>query len=309
MMDNEWWIDFVAGWVSGAVSVVACQPLDTILTRLQAGGNVLVVVQPVQAAGVQAAAGVTASATVAGAGAGAGTTASLSISTATITGRTLISNFGIRSLWKGSSPMIGAVPFQNALLMGGYGFGKRYADNSNNSNNGNSNNSNTLLPVFIGGCIGGILQSFLMSPIEWIKVNQQTSITAISTSSNNTAGTTVMKQFLNNKSNLWNRGLTATLLRDGIPHGCWFASYEYCKTIMSSSSSSEIYDYEASSNKNDSDSSSSSSSSSFYKTVTVPVVSGAIAATAAWVSLHYIYCSRFGSIKNKRPCLPVLPAA
>jgi hypothetical protein len=110
---------------------------------------------------------------------------------------------------------------------------------------------------------------------------------------------TVMKQFLNNKSNLWNRGLTATLLRDGIPHGCWFASYEYCKTIMSSSSSSEIYDYEASSNKNDSDSSSSSSSSSFYKTVTVPVVSGAFAATAAWVSLHYIYCTVVGLVVLK----------
>ncbi|OEU18119.1 mitochondrial carrier [Fragilariopsis cylindrus CCMP1102] len=229
-MNNEWWIDFVAGWVSGAASVIACQPLDTILTRLQAAGNKQIQTQAFTTAGT------------------------------TITGRQLISNYGISSLWKGSSSMIGAVPFQNALLMSGYGFGKRYAAAYDNSNE----NTNTLLPVFIGGCVGGILQSFLMSPIEWIKVNQQISITNNSTTTAGGTGTNVTKQFLQNKSNLWNRGLTATLLRDGIPHGVWFVSYEYCKTILINNNSS------------------SSSSSSFYKTVTVPIVSGAFAATAAW---------------------------
>jgi solute carrier family 25 carnitine/acylcarnitine transporter 20/29 len=277
MMDNEWWIDFVAGWVSGAVSVVACQPLDTILTRLQAGNKQIAQAFTTTTAAGAAGAELSASASASGGG------GVLSLSTATITGRKLISNYGISSLWKGSSSMIGAVPFQNALLMGGYGFGKRYADNNNDNSNTNNSSNNNLLPVFIGGCAGGILQSFLMSPIEWIKVNQQTSIT---NTTNSTAGTNtnnVMKQFLNNKSNLWNRGLTATLLRDGIPHGVWFVSYEYCKTIMSYSSVEKDEDDEASSNNN-SDPSSSSSSSSFYITVTVPVVSGAFAATAAWVS-------------------------
>ena len=135
-----------------------------------------------------------------------------------------------------------------------------------------------------------------MSPIEWIKVNQQISITNTNNSNTTTAGgtgTNVMKQFLQNKSKLWNRGLTATLLRDGIPHGVWFVSYEYCKTIlMSSSSLSEKPDDddedETSNNSSMSSSSSSSSSSSFYKTVTVPIVSGAFAATAAWVSLRTV---------------------
>ena len=272
-MNNEWWIDFVAGWVSGAVSVIACQPLDTILTRFQAAQGNCKQIQTRQAL----------------------TTAASSLSTATTitTGRKLISNYGISSLWKGSSSMIGAVPFQNALLMSGYGFGKRYAaayDNKNNNENTNTNTNLLLLPVFIGGCVGGIVQSFLMSPIEWIKVNQQISITNTNNSNTTTAGgTNVMKQFLQNKSKLWNRGLTATLLRDGIPHGVWFVSYEYCKTmLMSSSSVSEKHDEDDDDDEDETskNNSSSSSSSSFYKTVTVPIVSGAFAATAAWVSLR-----------------------
>ena len=299
-MNNEWWIDFVAGWVSGAVSVIACQPLDTILTRLQAapgGKQIQIATATATTAGGTAAAEISSTKSSARTGSAIRGMSSLSLSTATITGRKLISNYGISSLWKGSSSMIGAVPFQNALLMSGYGFGKRYAAAYDNKNNNENTNTNTLLllPVFIGGCVGGIVQSFLMSPIEWIKVNQQISITNTNNSNTTTAGggtgTNVMKQFLQNKSKLWNRGLTATLLRDGIPHGVWFVSYEYCKTmLMSSSSVSEKHDddneEETSNSISSMSSSSSASSSSFYKTVTVPIVSGAFAATAAWVSLR-----------------------
>ena len=55
--------------------------------------------------------------------------------------------------------MIGAVPVQNAVLMTGYGYGKRWTDNDEEHNN-----NNVLLGVFIGGTIGGIFQSFVMSP-------------------------------------------------------------------------------------------------------------------------------------------------
>ena len=58
--------------------------------------------------------------------------------------------------------MIGAVPVQNALLMTGYGAGKRWSESSS----GSSDNSNLLLGVFVGGCTGGILQSFIMSPVR-----------------------------------------------------------------------------------------------------------------------------------------------
>lgn len=74
-MAEDAWVDFVAGWSSGAAAVLTCQPIDTILTRLQAHH-----------------------------GAGAAVVASDT--------RGLISHFGIRSLWRGSSCMISAVPFQ-----------------------------------------------------------------------------------------------------------------------------------------------------------------------------------------------------
>eukprot|EP00977_Amphora_coffeiformis_P027118 scaffold33831_cov69-Amphora_coffeaeformis.AAC.1 len=34
---SDAWIDFVAGWCSGAAAVICLQPVDTVLTRWQAG--------------------------------------------------------------------------------------------------------------------------------------------------------------------------------------------------------------------------------------------------------------------------------
>jgi solute carrier family 25 (mitochondrial carnitine/acylcarnitine transporter), member 20/29 len=79
--------------------------------------------------------------------------------------RGMISNFGVTSLWRGSSPMIGAVPIQNALLMSGYGAGKRWSE-SDSSESRDSNDNDALVGVFVGGCVGGILQSFIMSPVR-----------------------------------------------------------------------------------------------------------------------------------------------
>ena len=135
-MSEEAWVDFVSGWISGGVSVIACQPIDTVLTRMQAN------------AGIQTSAGVDKMcSTRPGA-----VTANIF--------RGMVSNFGITSLWRGSSAMIGAVPVQNALLMTGYGAGKRWSE----SNSG----SNVLLGVFVGGCTGGVLQSFITSPVRII---------------------------------------------------------------------------------------------------------------------------------------------
>lgn len=250
---DGWWIDFVAGWVSGATSVLACQPMDTVLTRYQAG-----------------------QAMAAASGGELRLTSSV---------KGLAREFGIQSLWRGSSPMIGVVPFQNALLMGGYGIGKQYSSSSNNSSSSDvaadKTNGHDLFPIFVGGCAGGVLQSFLVSPVEWIKVHQQTggvgSAAAAAAASkqqiaySGSSTTNLARTLLQHKSNLWNRGLTATLLRDGIPHGVWFASYEYCKIELLKL------------NKGTSDESSSSSSSDgYYATVTIPLISGAFAATTAW---------------------------
>ena len=61
--------------------------------------------------------------------------------------------------------MIGAVPVQNALLMTGYGAGKRWSDDF-----GGGDNASKLMAVFVGGCVGGVLQSFVMSPVSGLEL-------------------------------------------------------------------------------------------------------------------------------------------
>eukprot|EP00985_Skeletonema_marinoi_P022960 scaffold14929_cov154-Skeletonema_marinoi.AAC.2 len=162
--------------------------------------------------------------------------------------------------------MIGAVPVQNAVLMTGYGYGKRWTDNDEEHNN-----NNVLLGVFIGGTIGGIFQSFVMSPIELIKVSQQVVGTSVSK-----AATSVVSGLLpssnNSKSSAW-RGLGATLLRDGIPHGVWFVSYEFAKvelTKMRNGSNNNVME-------GDDD-----STTTTQDEIAIPMLSGAFAATTAW---------------------------
>ena len=60
------------------------------------------------------------------------------------------------------------------------------------------------------------------------------------------------------------KGLGATLLRDGLPHGVWFASYEYAKT--------ELTDYRSRSNGGDAPG----------HDIATPMLAGAFAATTAW---------------------------
>lgn len=226
-MSEEAWVDFVSGWISGGVSVLACQPIDTVLTRMQANASI-------HTAGVEKIA----------ARPGA---ASVNIF------RGMVSNFGVPSLWRGSSAMIGAVPVQNALLMTGYGAGKRWSE----SGDAGSNN-NVLMGVFVGGCVGGVLQSFVMSPVELVKVTQQVVGESV------TSATSTVCRGLFSSNGAW-KGLGATLLRDGIPHGVWFASYEYAKTGLK--------DYR--SRANDEGETSDDD-------IATPMLAGAFAATTAW---------------------------
>lgn len=61
------------------------------------------------------------------------------------------------------------------------------------------------------------------------------------------------------------KGLGATLLRDGIPHGVWFFSYEYAKT--------ELTDYRSRTNN----------TPTTADDIATPMLAGAFAATTAWV--------------------------
>ena len=142
--------------------------------------------------------------------------------------------------------MITAVPMQNALLMGGYGIGKSWNEKTS------AQDQALLSNVFIGGCVGGLAQSFLMSPVELIKVQQQVRLQSASS-----AGKEVL-QGLVSPSRSW-RGLNATIMRDGVPHGVWFASYEWTKNKLA-------IQFEGTSGEK----------------MTVPLLSGAVAATVAW---------------------------
>jgi hypothetical protein len=83
-------VDAGAGWASGAASVLLCQPADTVLTRLQ-------VAKAVPSAG-----------------------ASTLMRNPALTHVTrVLSEGGAKALWRGSVPMVGVVPFQNALLFVG----------------------------------------------------------------------------------------------------------------------------------------------------------------------------------------------
>jgi len=232
---SEAWVDFIAGWASGAVSVLAIQPVDTILTRFQANE-------------------VTASATLQDT-------------------QALVHRNGFKALWRGSSAMITAVPMQNAMLMGGYGIGKQWAEGASSTNT--TSKFNVYTSVFIGGCAGGIAQSFLMSPVELFKVNQQVNVSK----SARDVGIELVSGFATTSSasaaaassgSSW-RGLNATLLRDGIPHGVWFASYEWCKTAMTQALSNNPHDEGE-----------TSKTSYSHEHLTVPLFSGAFAATVAW---------------------------
>jgi solute carrier family 25 carnitine/acylcarnitine transporter 20/29 len=256
-LNKESLIDLSAGWCSGAAAVICCQPVDTILTRRQAGSKLI-------------------------GGLELGTAASAAST------RTLIAQVGIAKLWRGALPMIGAVPFQNALLMAGYGLGKRYGqpgDASIHDNHTiNDNNHNQYWGIFVGGCTGGVLQSFLMSPIELVKVQLQinllgTPAASVAAIASATTATTTTSTTFSPMASIW-KGLGATLLRDGIPHGVWFVSYEISKEYISG-----LLVQEQSSSDSNSNNNNNSNDGGYHKTLTVPLLSGAFAATAAWVRM------------------------
>jgi solute carrier family 25 carnitine/acylcarnitine transporter 20/29 len=143
MMLSEAWIDFASGWISGGISVLVIQPIDTILTRLQAS-----TAKVLQHHDVAAKVSKTCVQTSVNA---ATSTTAVTLRPSAIA-RSMISDFGISSLWRGSSAMIGAVPLQNALLMTGYGVGKRFSVGDDETDKGST--SEVLFGVFIGGCTG-----------------------------------------------------------------------------------------------------------------------------------------------------------
>eukprot|EP00192_Tetraselmis_astigmatica_P014071 CAMPEP_0117659742 /NCGR_PEP_ID=MMETSP0804-20121206/6594_1 /TAXON_ID=1074897 /ORGANISM="Tetraselmis astigmatica, Strain CCMP880" /LENGTH=317 /DNA_ID=CAMNT_0005466419 /DNA_START=24 /DNA_END=977 /DNA_ORIENTATION=- len=237
---REFWVDVAAGWVSGATSVVLSQPVDTVLTRLQMSPAVIAAAYKSNKASAGPRAAV--------AGHDAGTSRAISLASR------ILAEGGPGALWRGATPLAMVVPLQNAMLFAGYGVGERWARERSDQRG----SAPSLLPVFVGGFTGGVLQSFVVSPAELLKIRQQAhggSVTRSATALRADLGTPL----------LW-RGLGATLLRDGMPHGVWFMAYEWSKQMLTPSSAGrlEAGSKEASNN------------------ILVPLAAGAFAATAAW---------------------------
>jgi solute carrier family 25 carnitine/acylcarnitine transporter 20/29 len=278
MSSESSWIDFTAGWISGGISTLAIQPVDTILTRMQANVSIHQNVPSTSSSTLNKVAATQVSST------SSSSAAAMAVRPTSIF-RSMISNFGITSLWRGSSAMIGAVPIQNAVLMTGYGYGKRWTTGTDDNNNDAvENSSDVLLGVFMGGCVGGILQSFVMSPIELIKVSQQVIGKSGLESTSSVISGLFKPTTSSSNSNIssgrgstisaW-RGLGATLLRDGIPHGVWFASYEYAKV--------ELTKYKQQNHiNNNNNNNERRSTTTTEDEIVIPMVSGAFAATTAW---------------------------
>ena len=224
-MTKEFWVDLWAGWIAGAASVLAVQPVDTTLTRMQA---------------TRLAPGVDGSASAAL--------------------RVVLAEGGARALWRGAAPMTAVIPAQNALLFAGYGVGERWASRGGSSSDASSKTSSSLLPVFCGGVVGGVLQSFVVSPFELVKIRQQAAGGAVTLAVSTLAGNL-------GRVGLCTRGLGATLLRDGVPHGVWFAAYEWSKRRMVQASRDDDDDEATTSRRTD---------------AAVPLCAGAFAAAVAW---------------------------
>lgn len=131
--------------------------------------------------------------------------------------------------------MLWSVPAQNALLFAGYGAGQGWCARSG-SENVDANPS--LWHVFAGGCMGGFVQSFIMSPVELVKVRLQLAEAGmVSGAGSIRAGSSialaagVVRAF--GFRGFLSRGLGATMGRDVFPHGVWFVSYERCKREFS----------------------------------------------------------------------------
>lgn len=232
---SEFWLDLVAGWVSGSASVLAVQPVDTTLTRMQAVRL--------------------------GPGVDAGARAVFS---------KVIREGGTRALWRGTAPMTMVIPLQNALLFAGYGLGERWAKQIENAEREKKTSFSTnplvslYAPVFAGGCLGGVAQSFAVSPFELVKIRQQNG-SFVGVGDKMGVGSLAAARELTARlgGGVLFRGLGATLLRDGVPHGVWFVAYEWSKRALENASDSR--DARAS-----------------QKTTAIPLAAGAFAAAAAW---------------------------
>jgi Mitochondrial carrier protein len=181
-------VDVCAGWISGAVTIVTLQPLDTILTRWQAHSVLptgtttpaaTATAAPLSSIHVPQPPLLPSTTSIATQRAASMYTSTIPLPNVTATTGSpsyhaaalsnhwrvqthhLVSSHGCRALWRGAGPMLAVVPLQNGLLMAGYGYGSRWMEppTSHTGTTGcttsDTQRQTQLAAIFVGGCTGG----------------------------------------------------------------------------------------------------------------------------------------------------------
>ncbi|KAK1436850.1 hypothetical protein QVD17_02634 [Tagetes erecta] len=138
--------------------------------------------------------------------------------------RNVTANGGMFALYRGMGAPLASVTFQNALVFQCYATFSRALDSFIPATKPPSYES-----VALGGTGAGAIQSFVVTPIELIKIRLQLQ-KQTKPNQTKTGPSTVAKHII--RTNGWTglfRGLTITLIRDAPSYGFYFLTYEYAR--------------------------------------------------------------------------------
>ncbi|XP_050965048.1 solute carrier family 25 member 45 isoform X1 [Labeo rohita] len=126
-------VEFIAGWISGAVGLVVGHPLDTVKVRLQTQAVYRGIFDCV-------------------------------VKTYT--------HEGCRGFFKGMSFPVLSIAISNSVAFGSYSNALDYLTQSHR-NNSDQSKQPSLTAVFMAGCFSGLAQLFVTAPIDLVKVRLQ----------------------------------------------------------------------------------------------------------------------------------------
>ncbi|KAH0454060.1 hypothetical protein IEQ34_018384 [Dendrobium chrysotoxum] len=193
---SSWGREFVAGGLGGMAGVVAGYPFDTLRIRIQ---------QP------------------------AGPAADGCRPSATALFRSILRSEGPAAFYRGMAAPLASVAFQNAMVFQVYAVLSRACDPDK------KNEPPSYKSVALGGFGTGALQSFLLSPVELVKIRLQLqTLNHHHHSRGESEGPlTIAKRILQTEGlhGIY-RGFSITILRDAPAHAVYFWSYEYAREHM-----------------------------------------------------------------------------
>ncbi|KAI4325289.1 hypothetical protein MLD38_030701 [Melastoma candidum] len=145
--------------------------------------------------------------------------------------RKIVRDEGSAALFRGMGAPLAAVTFQNAMVFQVYASLSRALDTSNSSQGPPS-----YAGVALGGVGAGALQSFVISPVELLKVRLQlqtcgSSADRLHQNHHHHKGPLRVARTIFHREGIRGlyRGLSITMLRDSPSHGVYFFTYEYTR--------------------------------------------------------------------------------